>query len=593
MARRDQEVTDPHRRGKRRGRGVKRSAHVRRPSLKPSAHKRARVSRPVLGDYLPGVLALAFILGVIVAAFVGLFLSAEPQAASLPWRYVGGVVRFTLLQAALSTAISLVLGRGAGAGAGAPQQFPGRSLFIAALNLASVLPAIVAVFGIVAVLGRAGWVGQAAAAPRHRSRQLALRAAGHPDRARLLQRAARRARLPRLARRGAGRALAARRAARHGPGAIFRIIDWPVLKREAPCSRALIFLLCFTSFAIVLALGGGPGAATLEVAIYDAVRFDVDFARAGLLALLQVAICLVIALPLLWFMRRPGETARRLARSLSRPGPDEPPDANARLQRRFRLARCSSCRRSLAISPSGLAALASLLRPDVLEAVADELRHRDPRRGDRTPPGSRDRARGSAAAFCAPPAIRTARRHVAAGRADPRRAAGRGFRRPLRRAAAGRRSVRARHPADRSRQRADGASLCAAAARAAADRFPPSVTAGLPKASASAGLSRIRLVDWPLLRRPFAAAFAVAIALSLGDLGVAAFFGSGNILTLPLLLYQRMGAYRIGGIASVALLLRSLVLGAVPRRAKMVGRPACSKPLTSRSTTRTFTPSTR
>src|SRR6185503_12876845 len=74
------------------------------------------------------------------------------------------------------------------------------------------------------------------------------------------------------------------------------------------------------------------------------------------------------------------------------------------------------------------------------------------------------------------------------------------------------------------------------------------------------GLSRIKLIDWPLLRRPLAAAFAVAIALSLGDLGVAAFFGSGNILTLPLLLYQRMGAYRMNESASAALLLALLVL---------------------------------
>ena len=62
------------------------------------------------------------------------------------------------------------------------------------------------------------------------------------------------------------------------------------------------------------------------------------------------------------------------------------------------------------------------------------------------------------------------------------------------------------------------------------------------------GLWRIRLVDWPLLRRPFAGGIRRRDALSLGDLGVTAFFGSGDILTLPLLLYQRMGAYRIGGI---------------------------------------------
>jgi thiamine transport system permease protein len=70
----------------------------------------------------------------------------------------------------------------------------------------------------------------------------------------------------------------------------------------------------------------------------------------------------------------------------------------------------------------------------------------------------------------------------------------------------------------------------------------------------------VRLVDWPLLRRPLAAALAIATALSLGDLGVAAFFGSGNILTLPLLLYQRLGNYRMAESASIALLLAVLAL---------------------------------
>jgi thiamine transport system permease protein len=74
------------------------------------------------------------------------------------------------------------------------------------------------------------------------------------------------------------------------------------------------------------------------------------------------------------------------------------------------------------------------------------------------------------------------------------------------------------------------------------------------------GFWRIRLIDWPMLRAPFAAAFAVTTALSLGDLGVAAFFGSGSILTLPLLLYQRMGSYRVAESASIALLLALLTL---------------------------------
>jgi thiamine transport system permease protein len=62
------------------------------------------------------------------------------------------------------------------------------------------------------------------------------------------------------------------------------------------------------------------------------------------------------------------------------------------------------------------------------------------------------------------------------------------------------------------------------------------------------------------LKRPLLAALAIATALSLGDLGVAAFFGAGNLETLPLLLYERMGAYRLDEAASVALLLSILVL---------------------------------
>jgi thiamine transport system permease protein len=87
------------------------------------------------------------------------------------------------------------------------------------------------------------------------------------------------------------------------------------------------------------------------------------------------------------------------------------------------------------------------------------------------------------------------------------------------------------------------------------------------------GAWRVRLVDWPLLRRPLMAALAVATALSLGDLGVAAFFGSGNILTLPLLLYQRLGNYRMAESASIALLLALLVLALFLAAQKWSGDP--------------------
>ena len=55
------------------------------------------------------------------------------------------------------------------------------------------------------------------------------------------------------------------------------------------------------------------------------------------------------------------------------------------------------------------------------------------------------------------------------------------------------------------------------------------------------GWARLRLVDWPSLRRPLATAFAFAMALSLGDLGVIALFGSDSVQTLPYLLLGAHG----------------------------------------------------
>ena len=71
----------------------------------------------------------------------------------------------------------------------------------------------------------------------------------------------------------------------------FRLIEWPALRRVIPGLLALIFLLCFTSFSLIMILGGGPSVTTLEVNIYTALRFEFDLEKAGKLALLQLAIC--------------------------------------------------------------------------------------------------------------------------------------------------------------------------------------------------------------------------------------------------------------------------------------------------------------
>ncbi|OOH91485.1 thiamine/thiamine pyrophosphate ABC transporter permease ThiP [Pasteurellaceae bacterium 15-036681] len=74
----------------------------------------------------------------------------------------------------------------------------------------------------------------------------------------------------------------------------FRIVELPTLKNILPYVFMNIFLICFTSFPIVLMLGGGPKYSTLEVAIYQAVTFEFDFAKAVLLIAVQVMVGLVL-----------------------------------------------------------------------------------------------------------------------------------------------------------------------------------------------------------------------------------------------------------------------------------------------------------
>ncbi|UZE96273.1 ABC transporter permease subunit [Alkalimarinus alittae] len=69
-----------------------------------------------------------------------------------------------------------------------------------------------------------------------------------------------------------------------------RIIEWRSLRGSALVMFGFIFVLCFNSFAIVLALGGGPKSTTLEVAIYQALKYDFNIAEALMLAWVQLLI---------------------------------------------------------------------------------------------------------------------------------------------------------------------------------------------------------------------------------------------------------------------------------------------------------------
>jgi len=55
----------------------------------------------------------------------------------------------------------------------------------------------------------------------------------------------------------------------------------------------LVFMYCFTSFAVVLVLGGGPTTTTLAVEIYRYARIFLNYGNAGFLALIEtlIAVC--------------------------------------------------------------------------------------------------------------------------------------------------------------------------------------------------------------------------------------------------------------------------------------------------------------
>jgi thiamine transport system permease protein len=105
-----------------------------------------------------------------------------------------------------------------------------------------------------------------------------------------------------------------------GPAETLRHLEWPMLRDVLPGVALVILVICLTSFAVVLTLGGGPAATTIELAIYQAVRFDFDLARAAGLAGVQVMICAVAALAA-WGLVRPAGFGAGLDRQSPLPAP--------------------------------------------------------------------------------------------------------------------------------------------------------------------------------------------------------------------------------------------------------------------------------
>lgn len=59
-------------------------------------------------------------------------------------------------------------------------------------------------------------------------------------------------------------------------------------------SSLLVFLFCFTSFSIILVLGGGPKYTTMEVEIYRQARINMNINAASAYSLVSILFCLVL-----------------------------------------------------------------------------------------------------------------------------------------------------------------------------------------------------------------------------------------------------------------------------------------------------------
>jgi thiamine transport system permease protein len=206
-------------------------------------------------------------------------------------------VKFTVKQAFWSAIVSILVAIPVSR-ALARRQFMGRAVLISVLSAPFILPVIVAISGVLFIFGRDGVVNQILGAVSLNSVSiygltgillvhvffnlpLAIRVllfgwgAIPVEHHRII------------------------RGLNLSPWARFKVIELPMLISRVPSVAAIIFVICLSSFAVALLIGGGPRATTVELAIYQAFRFDFDLAKAGQLAIIQscfAAVAILISL---------------------------------------------------------------------------------------------------------------------------------------------------------------------------------------------------------------------------------------------------------------------------------------------------------
>jgi thiamine transport system permease protein len=507
---------------------------------------------PLNARAIPAGIVLVLLGLIIIAPLAGLLnLSGLPgyEPGDLRfWNsgYIRRVLFFSLWQAALSTICSVLPAILVARAFALQPNFPLRGLLLRLFALPLVVPAVVAVMGVVSVYGSDGWISLGRSLYGLNGILLAHVFFNLPLAVRLL--------LPQwqtiperhwqlgdqLGMSGWER---------------WRFLEWPALREALPGVMLLIFMLCLTSFAVVLTLGGGPRSTTLEVAIYQSLRFDFDPARAVVLAMLQLLICMAVAIVTLKLQRLPEveislKPGSQLPRAVAKPlnlalimaaaiyvgmpllsmlidavkGPVLQVVASRYLW--------GAIGKTLLIGLSS--ALVSVTAGWFLLQYSASLAHA----------GRTNRAKlidlaGSIVYVVPPLVIGTGLFVLLSSRVDVftwvypiviaiNALMGLPF--VIRSLGAALRQNHARYDY-----------LCQ--------------SLGLR------GWNRFRNLEWPLLRRPLGLATALVAALAMGDLGVIALFGTPETATLPLVIYQQLGAYRIPDATVTALVLLLLCLG--------------------------------
>ena len=220
----------------------------------------------------------------------------EVLTSAVTWR----VLRFTTLQAVLSTGLTLAVGLPA-AYVTSRLAFRGRRLLVALLTVPFVLPTVVVGTAFRTLLPSA-WVGSLGAillAHVFFNLAVVVRVVGgswaHLD----------------------DRYEQAARTLGAGPWTAFRTVTWPLLRPAVLAASALVFLFTFTSFGVVLVLGG-PTTTTLEVEIYRRTVSLFDLSGAATLCVLQVVAVLAVLLVAGRLQRRL-TVRQRLARAATSP----------------------------------------------------------------------------------------------------------------------------------------------------------------------------------------------------------------------------------------------------------------------------------